>query len=442
MSGKGPVGFFVFGIHHKRCPVEIRERLHFDPETLRAALVRSRGHQELSELVILSTCNRVELFGYTELESCPVEALVRLIEEVHGGTRDVMERYADIRLGRDAVEYIFRVAAGLESLVIGEAEILNQVREAFRAASETGSTPALMHRLMEKALKTGKEVRHRTRISEGAVSIPSVAVELAEKIFGKLAGEKVMVLGTGEMSLQTLRNLKAAGAEILYVASRDAAHGAGVAAEFGASWIPYEKLEDCLKSVDILITATSAFAPLLEPAGVRAVMDRRRHRPLFVIDIAVPRNVDPGVNDIDDVYLYNIDDLKSVTDSNLTLRRKQMLEAQGLTQEAVDSFSSWLEQLEARPTLEHFEAFVDEILDRELVQALDGLKVSPADRERIRQRIRSRLLHAPIEKIKEASRNGGVKRYLEALRSLFNLDRFVPSEPRRADRKQDENLSV
>ena len=193
--------------------------------------------------------------------------------------------------------------------------------------------------------------------------------------------------------------------------------------------------------MDILITATSAASPVLSETDVRCVMGRRRHRPLFIIDIAVPRNVDCAVNGIDDVYLYNVDDLKGVADGNLKLRRKQMQEAEALTTQAVEAFSGWMEQLEARPTIQQFESFVDEILERELSQVLAENGVDAEKRAIIRQRIRSRLMHAPIEKIKEASRNGGVKRYLEALRSLFNLDPRETSQ--KETRTQDsQNLQV
>jgi glutamyl-tRNA reductase len=423
------MGFFVFGINHKTCPVEIREKIHFDEEKLRAALAASRDLPAISELVILSTCNRVEFFGYSELEACPQESIFRIMQATHDAGREVIGGFVETRSGKDAIHYIFRVAAGLESLVIGENEILSQVRDAFRLANEEGTTHSVLYRLMEKALKVGKDVRHKTKINEGAVSIPSVAVELAEKIFGKLAGEKVMVVGTGEMGILTLRTLRSSGAEIAYVASRDAVHGEKVATEFGAERIDHESWDEPLKAVDILITSTASAKPLITAPRVRKVMGERRQRPLFIIDIAVPRNVEAQVHAIDDVYLYNIDDLKGVADVNLNLRRKQMGEAETLTREAVLSFASWLEQLKARPTLERFETFVDGLLERELEGALAEAGIDDARKKRIKDNIRARLLHAPIEKIKEASRNGGVKRYLEALRSLFDLDRAEDSQP-------------
>ncbi|HTL48767.1 MAG TPA: glutamyl-tRNA reductase [Verrucomicrobiae bacterium] len=429
------MSFFVFGINHKSCPVEIREKIHFDKDKLRAALAASRDFTAVSELVILSTCNRVEFFGYSELEACPEETIYNVMESVHGAGRETFSPFVETRSGKDAIHYIFRVAAGLESLVIGENEILSQFRDAFRMANEEGTTHSVLYRLMEKALKIGKDVRHKTKINEGAVSIPSVAVELAEKIFGKLAGEKVMVVGTGEMGLLTLRNLKSSGAEIVYVASRDAEHGEKVATEFGAERIGHEDWSGALNAVDILITSTASAKPLITADQVRKVMAARRHRPLFVIDIAVPRNVDAHVHAIDDVYLYNIDDLKGVADANLNLRRKQMSDAEELTRAAVLAFSSWLEQLKARPTLERFETFLDQLIERELDSGLRESGLDEARKRKIKDNIRSRLLHAPIEKIKEASQNGGVKRYLEALRSLFDLDPHEEPKPENSERK-------
>lgn len=414
--------FSVVGLNHKECPVEVREQLSFSDRRLREALVLAKSDARLSELVIVSTCNRVEFYVFSAAEDFR-EALLELVEHTHSIRRETFLSYLYTYESKEAVVHLFRVAAGLDSLVVGENEILGQVREAFKAADEAGTVHSLLYRLMEKALKAGKDVRSETRINEGAVSIPSVAVELAEKIFGRLAGEKVMVVGTGEMGALTLKNLKGAGAEVLSIVSRSQERGERLALEFGSEWIPYDSWQRCLTAADILIASTEAPHPVIHFEQVKRVMEARRHRPLFLIDIAVPRNIAPEVNSIADVYLYNVDDLKGVAAANLRLRRREIRAAEAVVEQAVIDYQSWLEQLKARPSLERFERFLDSILDRELSRFVKEIGANEGQKNEIHRRIRAKLLHPPLEKIKEASQNGGVTRYLEALHSLFGLDK-------------------
>ena len=416
------MGFFVLGVHHQNCPLEIREKLHFTAPQIFCAFEKMKRSPGISELAILSTCNRVEFYGYTESPSLPVEPLVSLIEETHQSPRDLFLSYLYRFEGKEMIRHLFRVAAGLDSLVVGENEILGQLREAFRMARQTASVHSYLYRLMEKALKVGKEIRTKTKINEGAISIPSVAVELAQKIFGRLAREKVMVLGTGEMSEITLKNLKAAGAEILYIASRNSERGESLAREFQAQRISLDAWEPCLSKVDILIASTSAPHPLVTYPQIERVMEARKHRPLFLIDIAVPRDIEAEVNSLDDVYLYNIDDLKGVAASNLKLRCGEIQNAEDLVEKALGEYQGWLEGLKARPTLERFKDFLDTVLEKELDLFVRESGVPEPRKKETRERIRAKLMHRPLEKIKEASQNGGVARYLDALHSLFDLD--------------------
>jgi len=416
------MNFFVVGLNHKECPVEVRERLHFSPKRLTAALEEIKTQPEISEAVIVSTCNRVEFYGFggSVFSKGHLKTWIERFHEIRGSE---FEAYLYRHEGKDAIRHLFRVAAGLDSLVVGENEILGHLRDAFRAANEAGSVRSLLGRLMEKALKVGKEVRAATKINEGAVSIPSVAVELAEKIFGELGGEKVMVLGTGAMSEQTLENLRSAGAQALYVVSRSEERGRPLAEKFEAEWIPLEGWEPYLASVDICIGSTAAPHPIVHFDSVKCIMEKRRHRPLFLIDIAVPRDIEPHVNSIDDVYLYNIDDLKGVAAANLKRRSREVRAAEDLVERSVLDYQSWLERLKARPTLERFENFLGEILEKELAHFAREKGATEEEKNLLRDRIRAKLLHAPFEKIKEASQNGGAARYLEALHSLFDLDK-------------------
>lgn len=415
------MGFFVIGINHKDCPVEVREKLHFSSSKLQAGLAYAQTAGQFSEAMILSTCNRVELYGYTDPDDLPEDGFFALMEEIHGVGRRDFRHYLYHHQGKDALRHLFRVAAGLDSLVIGENEILGQIREAFQTAHTAGTLHSLLYRLMEKALKLGKAARAETLINEGATSIPSVAVELAEKIFGQLTSENVMVLGTGEMATLTVKNLKNAGATIRYVVSNSQERAEKLAAECGAEWVSSGRWEEKIPEVDIFITATSCPYPIVKHEQVKRLMTERRHRPLFLIDIAVPRNVDPTVHQLDDVYLYNVDDLKSVSDRNLKHRSREIEKVEAMVEKAMASYQSWLEQLEARPTVESFEKHLDKILEDELGTFAKKSGIQDAQTNELRDRIRAKLLHIPLTKIKEASQNGGVARYLHALHSLFDL---------------------
>ncbi len=415
------MGFFVIGINHKDCPVEVRERLHFSSSKLQAGLAYAQTAGQFSEAMILSTCNRVELYGHSDPDELPEDGFFALMEEIHGVNRRDFDHYLYRHQGKDALRHLFRVAAGLDSLVIGENEILGQLRNAFQTAHAAGTLHSLLYRLMEKALKLGKAARSETLINEGAVSIPSVAVELAEKIFGHLTSENVMVLGTGEMAALTVKNLKSAGATIRYVVSHSQDRAEKLAAECGAEWVSSGSWEEKIPEVDIFITATSCPYPIVKHEQVKKLMTERRHRPLFLIDIAVPRNVEATVHQIDDVYLYNVDDLKSVADRNLKHRGREIEKVESMVEKAMTSYQSWLLQLEARPTVESFEKHLDRILEEELGAFAKKSGIAEDRKNELRDRIRAKLLHGPLTKIKEASQNGGVARYLHALHSLFDL---------------------
>lgn len=416
------MGFFVLGVNHKECPVAVREKLHFTASLIDEALGEVRENQAISELVILSTCNRVEFYGHADSVLDSKNYLLDLIERKCPVKREDLLPYLYDYEEKEAVHHLFRVASGLDSLVVGENEILGQVRDAFRMANHAQSVHSLLYRLLEKALKVGKDVRAQTKINEGAVSIPSVAVELAQKIFGRLAGERVMVLGTGEMSILTLKNLKDSGADIVYVVSRDRVYGEKIAVDFDAEWVDYHGWPDLMGRVDILIASTAAPHPVVRYDQIKAVMGARHRKPLFLIDIAVPRNIEPHINALDDVYLYNIDDLKGVSAANLKLRRREIEAAEALVEEAVHHFNGWLQQLASRPILERYEKFLNETIEEELNRLERETGMNKEMKEKFRERLRAKLLYPPLEKIKEASANGGVVRYMEALESLFKLD--------------------
>ena len=415
------IRFLVYGLNHKNCPVEVRETLHFRERRLPEAFEWIRREWPSVETLILSTCNRVELYFSIEEGNLSTETITQFLTAFHGIDRSRFEQYVYRLEGRAAIEHLFRVACGLDSMVVGENEILGQLKEAFRVAQQAGTVDSFLYRWAERALRVGKLIRTKTKINEGAVSVPSVAVELAEKIFGRLAGEKVMVLGTGDMSELTLEHLRKAGAEVLYVMSRSEERGRMVAESFGAQWVSSEGWEKFLVEVDILIASTSAPHPIVPLEGVREAMAKRRNRPLFLIDIAVPRNIASEINSLDDVYLYNIDDLQEVAQANLRLRRKEVHEAETYIQRAVDEFQAWSEQLEAGPTIERLHRYFDQLIEEE-IKRLGPL--SEEERERLEEfsrRLRAKFLHAPLETLKESSELGSIRKTLEALQTLFRL---------------------
>lgn len=415
------IQFLVVGLNYKNCPVEIRETLHFRERELGEAFSWIRREWPSVETLILSTCNRVELYFSMEKGEISSETIAGFLTSFHDIDRAQFESFMYRLEGRAAIEHLFRVAAGLDSMVVGENEILGQLKEAFRMAQEGGTVDSFLYRWAEQALRVGKLIRTKTKINEGAVSIPAVAVELAEKIFGHLAGEKVMVLGTGEMSELTLQYLRQSGAEALYVMSRSEEQGRPLAESFGARWVSREEWEKFLMEIDILIASTSAPHPVVKLETVRLAMAERKHRPLFLIDIAVPRNIESEINSLDDVYLYNIDDLQGVAQANLKLRRKEVREAEAYVQKAVDEFQAWVEQLEAGPTIQMLQSHLDELIEEE-IKRLGAL--SEEEKERLAEfarRLRAKFLHAPLETLKESSRLGMVRRTLEAIHTLFRL---------------------
>ncbi len=414
------MSFFVSGVNYRNCPVDLREKLHVADDQLVATFDFVRAQPSISECVVLSTCNRVEFYGEAETEIAWHDFLNAYWVNQRGFDVSLVRSFYHLQ-GCDAAKHLFRVAAGLDSLVVGENEILGQLKIAFRKAHEADAVNSVLYRLMEKALKTGKEVRTRTKISEGAVSIPSAAVELAEKIFGNLAGEKIMVIGSGEMAALALDNLRTAGASPAYVASRNRETGAELAVKFGAQWILLDEVAKNLAHVDIVLSSTASSEPILKFEQVSAVAAVRRRKPLFLIDIAVPRDIDPRVHELEDVYLYNVDDLQGVTEANLHLRRKQIADAEKIIIAAVHEFESWLESLRARPAMDRLEIHLDTILAQELSRLAGRAELDPQLVRETQYRIKSKILHEPYERIKEASKNGGVKRYLEAIYSLFNL---------------------
>lgn len=326
------MNFFCVGLSHHTASVETRERFTGNAET--DCVLRDSG---CTEALVLATCNRVEVYAAAE-ERVPTLRIARCLarSECASFPDDAswFYRYEDI----ECVQHLFRVTSGIDSMVVGETEILGQAKKAYELAQASGSAGACLHRLFQRAFRVAKQVRTRTEITRGLVSVGSVAVDLAQKIFGKLAQRKVLLLGAGETGERTARALVSRGVTDLRVSNRSMERARQLAELVGGFAVPFERWPDQFREIDILITSTASETPLLTPENLQPMLRERSDRPLFVIDIAVPRNVDPAVNRIEGVYLYDIDSLQSVAEQSLALRRQQVAAAESIIAEHVADF--------------------------------------------------------------------------------------------------------
>lgn len=313
----------VFGLNHKTAPVEIRERLSFKESELEKAVRKLKERGIINEAVILSTCNRVEVYASGESAAKVIASIKDFIMEFHSLEFKEDEHHY-IFNNRDCVRHLFSVVSGLDSMVIGETEILGQVKRSYELAHKAGTTGKLLNFLFQKSFKVAKWVRTNTAITAGALSVGSVAVELAERIFENLSGKALMILGAGEMSEVTLKHLCAHGVASIVVSNRSYDRAVELAGKFNAEAVTLDEGLSRLADVDIVISATSSPHCIIKKDFVSQVMSKRRMRPIFFIDIAVPRDVEPSVNEIENVYLYNIDDLKALIDENLKEREKEL----------------------------------------------------------------------------------------------------------------------
>jgi glutamyl-tRNA reductase len=420
----------LIGVSHRSTPVELRERLDFSTRGLDRALAALASSGAHDEAAIVSTCNRVELYVGCKDISGARAAIERFISDYHGVPSSELVPHLYTKVGPDAVQHLFRVAAGLDSLVVGEPQVLGQVKDAFNVASQMGSTGALLNKLFHSAFAAGKRVRSETALSEGAVSVSYAAVSLARKIFGNLKGRTVLVLGAGEMGKLTAIHMQAQGIARLVIMSRTASHAAALAQTIGGIAMPWDSIAAALTEADILITATGASTPIVSRDTVAQTMKARRKRPLFIIDIAVPRDVEPAAGNLEEVFLYNIDDLQAVVQENLSKRSTEAAQAERIVSDEVGRFVSWLGSRGAVPTVvalrQRFEAIRQSEL-RRLEPKLAGLPPEARARvDEVTRLIVEKLLINPTEQLKALSDAETVSAYSDALNRLFDLSNDSP----------------
>jgi glutamyl-tRNA reductase len=416
---------------HKCAPIEWRERLALSPDQVPGWLLETRERARLKELMVLSTCNRVEYYFVTEDEGYAFRTLVDRLRDrfPEGGVE--LDSCAVKLSGQPAVSHVFRVAASLESMVIGEPQILGQVKDAFQLSVAHRLTGPFLGALMPQVFRTAKRVRTETQIARFPVSVSFVAAELARKIFDDLAGRTVLVVGAGEMAELAVTHLMAGGVRRLVIANRSFAGAVALAERFGGSAVPLNRLADHLAQADIIISSTGARGFVITPELVRSAMRSRRGKPMFFIDIAVPRDVDPAVNQLSDVYLYDIDDLQTAANANLKEREREAAAAQAIIDEDVRRFRSWCESLAVVPTVRALRERFTAMGEEELQRTLAKLAHLPApDQQQVQKLVRTlvnKLLHAPSTRLKTLAEDQNSSLYAEALCALFDLQPVTAS---------------
>jgi glutamyl-tRNA reductase len=415
----------LVGISHRTAPVELRERVDFQARGVESALRALGARGSARETVVLSTCNRAELYAACDDVGGGRADLVTFLSEFHDVDSTALAPHLYEMADLDVARHLFRVAAGLDSLVVGEPQVLGQVKEAHNAATTAQTTGPVLNRLFHSSFGVGKRVRTETGLGAGAVSVGFAAVALARKIFGDLKGRSVLVIGAGEMGKLTALHMKSQGVQRVTIVSRSMAHAARTAEAIGgASVAPWDEMDAALAASDIVITATGAGAPILTKARVEAVMRSRRSRPLFIIDIALPRDVEAAAGEIEQVFLYNIDDLQTTVRENLARRASEVARAEAIVGEEVDKFGGWFRSRGAIPTVvalrQHFETVRRAELDRLL-----KLSAFPPDVrgrvDEITRLIVEKLLLTPTEQLKSVGDAETVGAYTEALTRLFRL---------------------
>lgn len=417
----------VIGISHHQTPVELRERMSFSADDAERLLKALSADGLIDEGLLLSTCNRTELMVSVG-DANIIPALQERMAADRGVTVDQLNPYWVVHIGAQAIHHIFRVTASLDAMVVGEAQILGQVKNAYHAARQLGMLQHVLHRTLQRAFSVAKQVRSETAIARMPVSVSAVAVELAEQIFGKLSGKNVLLVGTGDVSRLTATHLKEAGATHMMVISRGGDHATGFAREFDAELWAWEDMSKALSLADIVIASTRAEVPVIT-SEIMAQTMKSRDRPIFCIDIAIPRNIDSAINALEDVYLYNIDDLQKVVTSNMATRNVEADKAETMVEEGVTAFVQELRMMQVVPAITSLHKRCEEIRTGEVEKVLGKIPhATPELREALEactQSIVAKILHQPVVSLKETHVNGREEDRSPALdffRRLFGLE--------------------
>jgi glutamyl-tRNA reductase len=432
------MALLLVGLSHRTAPVELRERVDFSRGDMSGAVSALAERVDSHEGVIVSTCNRVEIYTEAKEADGVRGAIASFISEYHALDRSRLEPHLYARTDGEAARHLFRVASGLDSLVVGEPQILGQVKDAYELAVEKQVTGGTLNRLFHAAFAAAKRVRSETGLAEGAVSVSYAAISLARKIFGKLDGLNVLILGAGEMAKLTAVHLHGQHVRRLVVASRTLATAQQLADEVSGVAVPWEDMRTALGDADIVVSATGASEPVLTREIVHEATRHRRNRPLFLIDIAVPRDIESSAGDLEDVFLYNIDDLQAIVNENLARRAGELDKAEVIIGEEVEKFVTWLRSRSAVPTVVALRQRFESIRQSELKRLEPKIASLPPDArarvDEITRLIVEKLLLTPTEQLKSSDEHM-VTAYADALTKLFSLYENAGAATREREKK-------
>lgn len=416
----------LIGLNHNTAPVHVRECLAFSDEETRSALSRLRSYPDIEEAMLFSTCNRVELLLTAKAAPSAIDTAKRFLSEFKALPLDDFDQSLYLHLDQAAIRHMFRVAASLDSMVVGEPQILGQVKNCYRTATEEKTSGVILNRLLHRTFSVAKRIRSETGIGDNAVSISYAAIELGRKIFGTLEGKKVLLIGAGEMAELAVEHLIRHHSGNIYVANRTFERGMALADTFNGTAIRFEEVADYLSRVDIIISSTGAQAYVIDRSQVKAVMRGRRNRPIFFIDIAVPRDIDPKINTLNNTYVYDIDDLKGVIDENIEDRNREAVKAERIIDEAVIHFKQWVQSLGVVPTIKALRNKIKGLADEEVQKTLQQLKhLSTKDQKavvRLIDGLTNKILHPPTKYLKSDGCRGDRDISLDVTRKLFDID--------------------
>ena len=414
------------GVNHRTAPVELRERIGFSDEETEAALITFRKLPFVQEALLISTCNRVEVLVTTDQPETAREMIPAHIAEWKHMPLDRFMPAVYTYTGDEAVRHLFRVSASLDSMMLGEPQILGQVKAAYRHAVNTKTTGVILNRLLHKAFSIAKRVRSETGIGGHAVSISYAAIELARKIFDTLSDKSILMVGAGEMAeLAVAHLMRSRHSGSIFVANRTFSVGVELASRFNGTAVRIDEIPETLKSVDIIVSSTGSPDFVITRDHVKPIMRRRKNRPIFFIDIAVPRDIDPAINRIPNAYLYDIDDLQGVIDENIQIRHQESMLAERIVDEGVVRFRHWYGSLDVVPTIVALRDKLERIAAAELNKTLHTLDVSPeaeAALKKMTDAMVKKILHDPTVFLKNPGSHRNKSTYLHLTRKLFNLD--------------------
>jgi len=415
----------LLGINHKTAPVELRECIAFTGDESLTALQTLHRQSDIKEVLLFSTCNRVELLFVTDDKTRTISATKDFIAEFNKIPLEQFDDALYIHEGNEAVRHIFRVASSLDSMMVGEPQILGQVKEAYRIAAANKSSGVILNRLLHRTFFVAKRIRTETGIGDRAVSISYAAVELGRKIFGNLAGKSVLLVGAGEMAELAVEHLIRNKASEIYVANRTFENGVKLAKKYNGKPIRFEEITNFLESTDIIISSTGSPEFVITRDQVKTIIRKRRNRPIFFIDIAVPRDIDPRVNRLTNSYVYDIDDLQGVVDDNIEDRQHEAIKAERIIDEAVINFRQWYDSLEVVPTIIALRNKMESIAAAEIQKTLQSNNI-PEDSVSAIQRMTgaliNKILHDPTIFLKNEGMVEDKSGYIDLIRRLFKLD--------------------